>query len=132
MHLKTLIQNSENPRDNDGKLQKDFEKAELSNGENEDVEDNSSKASFSKVDLTDLNLDKLALEYNSIELNWKSSRKSCLCSECIDNSCAKVYCSRCGEIYCERCSENGKQICNQISTKPIFICQTCSKRFSLD
>lgn len=80
---------------------------------------------------TSLTLDKLCLEYNSIELNWKSSRRSCTCFEPLDGSCAKWNCSRCGEISCERCAENGRFVANQVSTKPVFVCQTCLKNFSL-
>lgn len=81
-----------------------------------------------------LTLDKLALDYNSIELNWKSSRKNCTCFEPLDSSCAKLNCSRCGEISCESCAENGKFVQNQVivSSKHVFTCQSCLKNFSID
>lgn len=79
-----------------------------------------------------LSLDKLSLDYNSIELNWKSSRKNCNCFEPFDFVSSKLNCSRCGEIYCERCVENGKYILSQVSTKLVFVCDICLKRFPIE
>lgn len=82
--------------------------------------------------LADLTLDKLVMDYNSIELSWKSTRKNCMCSDPLDSSCAKLNCSRCGEIYCERCAENGKEISNSVSSKTVFVCSNCVACFSLE
>lgn len=79
-------------------------------------------------------LDKLVLDYNSIELNWKSSRKTCQCSKdssVFDCASTKLNCARCGEIYCERCVENGKYMTSQVSTKLVFVCELCVDRFQL-
>lgn len=99
-----------------------------------EVDDEQMYSKFLKqVDSTsDLTLDKIALDYNSIELNWKSSRKSCNCFEPFDFVSSKLNCSRCGEIYCERCVENGKYVSSQVSTKLVFICNTCLKQFEIE
>ena len=73
-----------------------------------------------------LTLDQLAFDFNSLELNWKSSRKSCACSEkAADSIGLKLNCSRCGEIYCDRCVEEGKYLPSQVSAKNIFVCKNC-------
>ncbi len=111
--------------------------ADLLDVENLSLDDNNTNGNdVTEKAKTDpmLSLDKLAMDYNSIEMNWKSSRKNCTCSKetsSFDCASAKLNCSRCGEIYCERCVENGKYMTSQVSTKLIFVCHNCIDRFQL-
>jgi hypothetical protein len=115
-------------------LESKVEKLEITNSDANDPLTQSAKQALAakNSDIGNLTLEKLALDYNSIELRWKSSRKSCPCSETLDTSCSKLNCSRCGEIYCEKCSEDGKYVSSQVSTKLVFICDKCLKRFSIE
>ncbi len=73
-----------------------------------------------------LTLDQLAVEFNSLELNWKSNLKDCQCSNQFDTINYKLNCLKCGDVYCEKCIEDGKYVSNHLlSTKLIFICKKC-------
>lgn len=124
--------------DQQSELESNLESMKISNGvAEESTHDHPlTHGGLKKTASGDLSLDKLSLDYNSIELNWKSSRKNCICSESLDSSFAKLNCTRCGEIYCERCSENGKQMSmnnsGSSSSKLVFICSNCLKSFVLE
>lgn len=92
------------------------------------TENNENEEKFSKKKLT---LDEISTDYNSIDLNWKSTRKNCVCFEPFDFASSKLNCCRCGEILCERCVENGKYVPSTVSTKLIFVCKNCVDQFRL-
>jgi hypothetical protein len=73
-----------------------------------------------------LPIEKLEVNLNNLNTNWKSVRTSCSCSsEAYDCSCSKLNCHKCGKIFCERCVENGKYVKSNVSTRLMFICESC-------
>lgn len=84
-----------------------------------------------KNDKINLTLDEISIDFNSIDLNWKSTRKNCVCYEPFDFASSKLNCSRCGEILCERCVEDGKYVSSTVSTKLFFVCKNCVDQFRL-
>ena len=73
-------------------------------------------------------IEQLSLDLNSVELNWKSSRRGCACSSgAFDAITCKLNCSRCGEISCEKCVEDGEYQNSSVSTKLMYVCKNCTK-----
>lgn len=116
--LKALI------KTNSDSNESDLSKSDLETSFN--VSKKSLERDYSINSLSSLTLDQLTLDFNSIELNWKSNLKNCSCSNTFDAINYNLNCLKCGEIYCEKCIEDGKyKTGNQSSTKLIFICKKC-------
>ena len=84
----TQLIRSRNQPDEINSLGKKIENLEITNNDSDtknsqnDLLAQSLEKNTSSADLT---LEKLALEYNSVELKWKSLRMSSTCSETLDN-----------------------------------------------
>jgi hypothetical protein len=82
---------------------------------------------FVKISVNDLKdkSDKKEIDMETIQLDWMSSRKTCLCTNQIDLMSRKLNCTKCGQIFCERCVEDGEYLPSNSSGKLMFICKKC-------
>ncbi|CAF1282534.1 unnamed protein product, partial [Didymodactylos carnosus] len=74
-------------------------------------------------------LERLALELNSVALDWKSLKSPlrCSCSLAFDSTQRKYNCWRCGEIYCPRCIQLNHPLPGLYSNRHAPVCKTCAK-----
>jgi myotubularin-related protein 6/7/8 len=84
----------------------------------------------SSIDTNDLpTLERIALELNSIALDWRSYHAPvhCACSLPFDSAQRKYNCWRCGENFCIRCIERGIHLPGLYSNSLAPVCKTCAR-----
>lgn len=84
----------------------------------------------SSLDTNDLpTLERIALELNSIALDWKSYHAPihCACSSPFDTAQRKYNCWRCGENFCIRCIERSIHLPGLYSNSLAPVCKTCAR-----
>ncbi|CAF1210148.1 unnamed protein product [Adineta steineri] len=84
----------------------------------------------SSIDLNDIpTLERIALELNSIALDWRSYNAPvhCACSLPFDSAQRKYNCWRCGENYCTRCIERSIHLPGLYSNSLAPVCKTCAR-----
>jgi len=74
-------------------------------------------------------LEHIALELNSIALDWRSYHAPlhCTCASPFDSSQRKYNCWRCGENFCIRCIEHGIRLPGLYSNNLAPVCKTCTR-----
>ncbi|CAF4620482.1 unnamed protein product [Rotaria sp. Silwood1] len=72
--------------------------------------------------------ERIALELNSIALDWRSYHTPvhCACSLPFDSAQRKYNCWRCGENFCARCIEHGIHLPGLYSNSLAPVCKTCA------
>ncbi|CAF3354300.1 unnamed protein product [Rotaria sp. Silwood1] len=83
----------------------------------------------SSIDINDIpTIERIALELNSIALDWRSYHTPvhCACSLPFDSAQRKYNCWRCGENFCARCIEHGIHLPGLYSNSLAPVCKTCA------
>ncbi|CAM4750036.1 unnamed protein product [Rotaria magnacalcarata] len=83
----------------------------------------------SSIDTNDIpTIERIALELNSIALDWRSYHTPlhCSCSLPFDSAQRKYNCWRCGENFCARCIERGIYLPGLYSNSLAPVCKTCA------
>ncbi|CAF0878280.1 unnamed protein product [Adineta ricciae] len=84
----------------------------------------------SSLDINDIpTLERIALELNSIALDWRSYNAPvhCDCSLPFDSAQRKYNCWRCGENFCTRCIERSIHLPGLYSNSLAPVCKTCAR-----
>ncbi|CAF1000015.1 unnamed protein product [Rotaria sordida] len=84
----------------------------------------------SSIDTNDIpTIERIALELNSIALDWRSYHTPvhCACSLPFDSAQRKYNCWKCGENFCARCIERGIHLPGLYSNSSAPVCKTCAR-----
>ncbi|UJR26200.1 hypothetical protein I4U23_007543 [Adineta vaga] len=84
----------------------------------------------SSLDINDIpTLERIALELNSIALDWRSYNAPvhCACSLPFDSAQRKYNCWRCGENFCTRCIERSIHLPGLYSNNLAPVCRICAR-----